>query len=357
MKPALLERLRCPRCSGTLRIEGGEAHADEIETGELACEACAGHFPIRRFVPRLVPGSNYSRSWGKLWQETGHLLRDSFTGIPFHENVLHGEFSEEPGADDGRSPFGFAWPRDLTGQRVLEVGTGTGNLTEHLVRTGADVVSVDMSEAIDTLPEELLRQPNLNVVQADINTPVLERGSFDRIWMFQVLQHTPSPPDTLRGLKNLLKDGGEIAFTSYGGERFRAWYYPLTKRLPDRLAWRLTAFLVPKLVPLKYWLMKRRIPVVSPVLVKLLGPIDPRNIYFQTLEGEADRYIHGVIWKRTGDRDLLMKYIVINTFDRITPDYTNTATHETVTHWLLESAGYSSAETWGRSGVRAKAIR
>jgi len=330
---------------------------DEIESGELTCESCSGHYPIRRFVPRLVPSSNYSRSWGKLWLETGHLLRDSFTGVPFHENVLHGLFREDPGADDGRSPFGFAWPRDLSGQRVLEVGTGTGNLTEHLVRTGAEIVSVDMSEAIDTLPTELLRQPNLNVVQADINTPILEPESFDRIWMFQVLQHTPSPPDTLRGLKGMLKSGGEIAFTSYGGERFRAWYYPFTKRLPDRLAWRLIAFLVPRLVPLKYRLMKRRIPVVSSLLVKLLAPIDPRDIYFQTLEGEADRYIHGAVWNRTGDKDLLMKYIVINTFDRITPDYTNSATHATVERWLLDVAGFSSAETWGRSGVRARAVR
>jgi len=357
VKPALLECLRCPRCGGRLRIEGGDPAGDEIETGELGCDGCPARYPIRRFVPRLVPEANYSRSWGKLWGETRHLLRDSFTGVPFHENVLHGAFSEEPGAGDGRSPFGFEWPRDLSGRRVLEVGTGTGNLTEHLVRTGGEIVSVDMSEAIDTLPEELLRQPNLNVVQADINTEVFAPETFDRVWMFQVLQHTPSPPDTLRNLRNLMKDGGEIAFTSYGGDQFKAWYYPVTKRLPDRLMWRLSAFLVPRLVPLKYWLMKHRIPVLSSVLVKLLAPIDPRDIYFQTLEGDADRYIHGVVWKRTGDKDLLMKYIVINTFDRITPDYTNTATHETVTRWLLDTAGFSTAETWGRSGVRARATR
>lgn len=341
-----------------MRLAGGDPAEQEVETGELLCQGCSARYPVRRWVPRLVPESNYSESWGKLWRETGHLLRDSFTGIPFHENVLHGSYSEEPGNDDGRSPFGFAWPRDLGGRRVLEVGTGTGNITEHLVETGAEIVSVDMSDAIGTLPEELLRRPNLNVVQADINSAIFEPAAFDRIWLFQVLQHTPSPPDTLRRLRELLRDGGEIAFTSYGGERFWAWYYPVTKRIPDRLAWRLISFLVPRLAPLKYRLMKgRRIPILTALALKLLEPVDPRNIYFQSREGEADRYIHGTVWRRTGDEDLLLKYVVINTFDRITPDYTNPATHETVERWLLDSAGYSSAETWGRGGVRARAVR
>jgi SAM-dependent methyltransferase len=358
VKPEVLEILRCPGCAGRLRLDGGDPRDREIEAGELLCQGCFASYPVRRYVPRLVPGANYSDSWGRLWHETGHLLRDSFTGIPFHENVLHGEYSEEPGSDDGRSPFGFGWPRDLSGQRVLEVGTGTGNITEHLVGTGADVLSVDMSDAIDTLPEELLRRPNVNVVQADVNTPVLAPGSFDRIWMFQVLQHTPSPPQTLGTLRGLLRAGGQIDFTSYSGDGFRAWYYPFTRRIPDRLAWRLIAWTVPRLIPLKYRLQKgRRLPLFRKLALKLLEPVDPRDIYLQTREGRADRYIHGTVWNRTRDEDLLMKYVVINTFDRITPRYTNSATHETVERWLREEAGYSSAETWGRGGVRARAVR
>jgi SAM-dependent methyltransferase len=357
VKPEVLQLLRCPRCAGRLRLDGGDPSEQEVESGELICQGCSARYPVRRYVPRLVPGANYSDSWGKLWRETGHLLRDSFTGIPFHENVLHGAYSEEPGSDDGRSPFGFGWPRDLSGERVLEVGTGTGNVTEHLVETGAEVLSVDMSDAIDTLPEELLRRPNLNVVQADVNTPVLVPESYDRIWMFQVLQHTPSPPETLGALRGLLREGGQIDFTSYAGDGFHAWYYPLTKRVPDRLAWRLIARFAPPLVRLKYRLQTaRRLPLLRKVALKLLEPADPRNIYFQSRNGEADRYIHGTVWNRAHDDDLLMKYVVINTFDRITPRYTNSATHETVERWLGE-AGYSSAETWGRGGVRARAVR
>ncbi len=113
---------------------------------------------------------------------------------------------------------------------------------------------------------------------------------------------------------------------------------------------------VPKLVPVKYRLQKARIPVVSRLLVKLLQPVDPRNIYFNTLEGRADEYVHGVLWNREHDQELLMKYVILNTFDRITPTYTNSADHQTIEQWALD-AGFSSVRTWGKGGVRAQAVK
>jgi hypothetical protein len=51
-----------------------------------------------------------------------------------------------------------------------------------------------------------------------------------------------------------------------------------------------------------------------------------------------------------------VKYVVINTFDRITPEYTNSAEHETIERWTRD-AGFATVETWGCGGVRARAIR
>jgi hypothetical protein len=153
----------------------------------------------------------------------------------------------------------------------------------------------------------------------------------------------------------LLKKGGELAFTSYR-DSFTALYYPFTKRLNDEMAWKLIAYWAPKLVPLKYRIWKAKIPVISGLLVKLLQPLDPRNIYFATLEGRADEYVHGVLWNRDHDEELLMKYVILNTFDCITPTYTNGADHETIEQWTL-NAGFSSVRTWGKGGVRAKAIK
>lgn len=355
MKYDLADLLCCPGCQGRLEVAAATEKNGEIVTGRLRCARCATSFPVINFIPRLVDKANYSSSWGKLWRETAEIARDSFTGVPFYYNAIHGQYSENGRWQDGYSPFGFEWPTDLKGQAVLEVGPGTGNCSEHLVNTGADLVCVDMSNAVDTFPEALLTRPNINVIQGDVNNAILRTESFDRIWLFQVLQHTPSPPDTLKTMQALLKPGGELAFTSYAG-RFNPWYYRFTRRLDDETAWRLIAYWVPRLVPLKYRLQKARLPILSRLLVKLLHPVDPRNMYFNTLEGHADDYVHGVLWNRTHDRELLMKYVILNTFDRITPRYTNSADHPTIERWSRE-AGFSSVQTWGKSGVRARAIK
>jgi uncharacterized protein YbaR (Trm112 family)/ubiquinone/menaquinone biosynthesis C-methylase UbiE len=356
MKRNLLEILCCPECQGQFEVHNAVDKNGETVKGILRCVKCTASFPVENYIPRFVDKSNYSSSWGKLWLETGAIVRDSFTGVPFYYNAIHGVYSQENDSwKDGHSPFGFAWPTDLTGETILEVGPGTGTCTEHLVNTGANLVCVEMSSAIDSFPEELLTRPNINVVQGDINDSILRDECFDRIWLFQVLQHTPSPLDTLVTMWRLLRMGGELAFTSYKGH-FNPWYYRFTKRIKDERAWKLTAYLVPKLVPVKYRLQKANIPVVSRVLVKLLQPVDPRNIYFNTIEGRADEYVHGYLWNRNHDKDLLMKYVILNTFDRITPTHTNSADHQTIEQWARD-AGFSSVRIWGKRGVRAKAIK
>jgi SAM-dependent methyltransferase len=269
--------------------------------------------------------------------------------------VLHGTYEESGTWRNGNSPFGFEWPTDLSGQTVLEIGPGTGNFTEHLVETGAEVVCIDMSDAVDAFPEELLTRPNLHVVQGDITTGVLQEQGFDRIWMFQVLQHTPSPPETLKQVQRMLRPGGELAFTSYEGQ-YNPWYYRVTKRVPDPIAWRAIRAAVPRLLPLKSWLLRRRPTLATRLALALLEPVDPRNIYFQTRQGRMGDYVHGALWERTRDDDQLLKYVIVNTFDRITPEYTNSADHHTIERWTHD-AGFSSVRTWGRGGVRARAIK
>jgi len=358
MKTSFIHQLKCPNCSGSFSVDCHEEAHGEIKTGVLTCDVCRHDVPVHRYIPRFVAKQNYSHSWGKLWEETGPMLRDSYTGIPFHRNVVHGSHDESGEAKDGSSPFGFSWPEKMATESILEIGPGTGNCTEVLVETGANLVCVDMSHAIDTLPEELLTRPNLNVVQADINGDVLRQGIFDRIWLFQVLQHTPSPPDTLRFVRNFLRPGGELAVTSYSGS-FNPWYYRHTKRIDDERAWKMIKAVVPAGVRLKYGLMRLgdrwHVPKVKGFAIKGLGFIDPRNIYYKTLTGQMNDYLMGTIWEQSRDRDLLMKHVVINTYDAITPSYTNSCKDLATMESWLHGAGYASFEVWGKAGVRAKA--
>ena len=361
MKLVRLPELQCPSCQGDLSVAANATMRNgEVFEGLLQCKSCAARFPVRNYIPRLLrTPDNYSDSWGKLWRETGALLRDSSTGIPFHRDTIHGYFDPQATvvSGAGASMFGFEWPTELHGQHVLEVGPGTGNCTEILVQTGATLTCVDMSNAIDTFPEALLTHPNILVVQADINDGILSPQSYDRIWLFQVLQHTPDPAATLAMMYGYLRSGGELAVTSYYGKGpWTAWYYPLTRAIPDDRAWELIARWVPRLVQTKYRVTKIGIPLFTRLARKLLEPIDPRDIYYDTLEGRAHHTLHGAMYDRNHDLQALKHFAAINTFDRITCRYTNSATHEDIERWC-RTAGFTAVRTWGVGGVRARAVR
>lgn len=360
MKKNMLDILYCPKCHGQFNLEKIVLKNEEIYSGVLICNHCKKSFDICNYIPRLIDDYNYSDSWGELWKETGNILRDSFTGLPWHHDVIHGKYTNDGKGLPGTSPFGFGWPKNLNGQRILEIGPGTGNCTEHLVNTGAELMCVDMSDAIDTFPEELLIRPNINVVQGNINENIIPHDYFDRIWLFQVLQHTPSPVETLKNVRMFLKMNGELSVTSYPGG-YNPWYYEMTKLLGSKSGWRTLSFLVPPLVRVKFWGQRFfdviGLPILGKIVKKIMEPIDPRNVYYNTKVGRAKEYIYGIMWERTGDIDLLMRYVLINTFDTITPQYTNCCKdNKTMETWLHDS-GYSSCNVWGDMGVRAKAIR
>ncbi len=354
MKEHVLEQIRCPQCHARLKIKSSEMRLGEIHSGTLECEGGAHEFPIHNYIPRLVDTHNYSDSWGDLWRNTGEVIRDSYTGETFYRDVIFGKCAEDPNAP-GLSSFGFEWPEKLDGQNVLEIGPGVGVCTEHLVHTGARILSVDMSNAVDSFPESLLTHPNLNVVQADITSGAVVEDQFDRIWFFQVLQHTPSPPDTLKSVKKLLKPGGQLSVTSY-----RASYYPWFHFLTKRLNFRQVYHLVKIFVPIRYHLRKacQRIHFRfgERLARKALEFSDPRDLYYQTLEGTGYTYLAGRLYQKHHDKNELMKLTIINAHDAITPEYTNGATHEELKSWL-ESAGYRDIEMFGYLGAYAKAAR
>jgi len=338
-----------------------EEAGGEVKEGSLSCNDCSKAFDITGYVPRLMQGYNYSDSWGVLWKRTAHLLRDSSTKVPFHYNCIFGEYRDDsPGiSEDRTSPFGFNWPKDLSGQKILEIGPGTGNFTEHLKDTGAELFCVDMSDAIDTFPEAWYVQENVHVIQADINTGVLPQGLFDRIWFFQVLQHTPSPKDTLKQIRPYLRGKGELAVTCYPAGPFKYWLpYYITRLFPDKPSWKFIKWTCPIMVPIKFGILKAcyalRLKYLAWGFRALLGVWDPRDIYFFTRRGDYDNWLFGTLWNRNKDKKELMDHVILNTFDTITPRYTNCVKDTAMMQGWLDYAGYDGAEIW-RNGTRARA--
>jgi 2-polyprenyl-3-methyl-5-hydroxy-6-metoxy-1,4-benzoquinol methylase len=99
----------------------------------------------------------------------------------------------------------------MVGQRVLEIGCGTGNFTEMFARTGAQIVAVDIS------PEllEKARARDLPIGQVQFLQHRFEDcdeiGPFDAVIGSSVLHHLDIQP-ALSKIFELLKPGGRLSF-------------------------------------------------------------------------------------------------------------------------------------------------
>jgi tRNA (mo5U34)-methyltransferase len=107
-----------------------------------------------------------------------------------------------PGAYDPKPLLDLArLPADLSGRRVLDVGTSDGYFALQLARRGAEVTAIDyrdktghgfaVMEALNPDVRIAYRKANL------FDLPALELGEFDIVWFMGVLYHLP---DMIRGL-------------------------------------------------------------------------------------------------------------------------------------------------------------
>src|SRR4051794_2522394 len=113
------------------------AHALPLEADgdRLRCPG-GDSFPVRDGIPRFVESSGYAAAFGAQWNAYRRTQLDSFTGVPASRDRARRIVGDE------------TWAR-LPELRVLEVGCGAGRFTEVLLAAGADVTSVDLSEAVD----------------------------------------------------------------------------------------------------------------------------------------------------------------------------------------------------------------
>src|SRR5688572_17525912 len=151
----------------------------------LRCLACNREYQIVRGIPRFVGDGNYTGSFGYQWTKFSRTQLDENLGLPLSEE----RFVKETG-----------WPRDLAGETILEAGSGMGRFTRCAAATGAEVVSFDYSGAIDANHRNNGHLPNVHFLQADIRRPPFAAQTFDRIFCFGVLQHTPDPAASFQSL-------------------------------------------------------------------------------------------------------------------------------------------------------------
>jgi SAM-dependent methyltransferase len=98
------------------------------------------------------------------------------------------------------------------GDRVLEIGSGIGNLSQFLVDRPTVVLTDTSAEYLERLRERFRDTPNVEVMRLYLPTPegpVADRR-FDTIVCLNVLEHVADDVGSLKAMRRLLDQGGRL---------------------------------------------------------------------------------------------------------------------------------------------------
>lgn len=321
MHLTLLDVLGCPRCHGALScVPETHSSQSDIETGALRCAACSASYPITAGIPRFVPDDVYASSFGYQWNRFRTEQLDSVNGTTLSRDRVYGE-----------TGWSTEWMR---GKWILDAGCGAGRFLDVVSDTGAEVVGLDISRAIDAARENLGTRPRVHFVQASVYEMPFRDGVFDGVYCIGVIQHTPDPLASVRALPRVLKQGGRIAYTIYEKRRFTRLYSkylvrPLTTKLPQRMLLGAIRGTMPVLFPLTE--VAFRIPVL----------------------GRAMRFAIPVA-NYVGERQLGLRqryaWAVLDTFDMLAPRYDQPQTEDGVRS-AMQAAGVGGIQRSNAPGL------
>ncbi|HEV8638143.1 MAG TPA: class I SAM-dependent methyltransferase [Chloroflexota bacterium] len=116
--------------------------------------------------------------------------------------------------------------------RLLDVGCGAGVLMDAMRRRGWEVQGVDVTPAAVRIARE---RYGLDAVEGTLEGAGFPSGHFDALTLWNVIEHVPDPPATLREAARVLRPGGLIVMATPNvdaldarvfGERWALWEAP-----------------------------------------------------------------------------------------------------------------------------------
>ena len=104
--------------------------------------------------------------------------------------------------------------------RILDLGSGAGDLTAELHRAGARALGVEVAEA--AVRRARARHPGLEFRLAPIDGPLpLADGEVDVVWSSEVIEHVADTARWLSEVRRVLRPGGRLVLTTPNHGRLR----------------------------------------------------------------------------------------------------------------------------------------
>lgn len=164
-------------------------------------------YPFKNGAYRLVNNSNYTSNFGFEWNIFQKTQIDSYSGT----NISKKRFFATT-----------AWERNMEGEKILEVGCGAGRFSQVVLdHTNANLYALDYSSAVEANHRNNGHHAKLKLFQASMFDMPFPENSFDKVFCFGVLQHTPDFKKALECMMRVLKPGGELVVDFYP---IKGWY-------------------------------------------------------------------------------------------------------------------------------------
>jgi SAM-dependent methyltransferase len=276
--------------------------------GDVLTDEGGNTFFCKNGAYRIVQDHNYASNFGFQWNKFQTTQIDRF-----QQNV-----------NQSRERF-FAvteWDKqNLEGKNILEVGSGAGRFTQIVLNfTKATLYSVDYSNAVEANFRNNGPNERLKLFQASIYELPFAPASFDKVFCFGVLQHTPDFKKSVQCLLEMVKPGGELIIDFYP---VKGWYTKIHAKYLLRPLFKMVSnerllFWIENNVD---WLMK---------LYFFFDRVGAGKI--------ANRFLPLCDINSTLPKNLtpekLREWVILDTFDMFSPAYDNPQPLGRVVKWL-----------------------
>ena len=211
---ALLQHIdifRCPACGGPLKVPG--------DRSGMECSKCNRNYRCENGIPLLF----WPNEWEESTKDTTDAIRSFYEENPFPSyEDLDSSWSLRQKAEKG--VFARLLDDQIPhGAKVLEVGCGTGQLSNFLgMKWGRSVLATDI--CLNSLRmghdfKEKNQIANVCFVQMNLFRPVFRQDTFDLVICNGVLHHTSDPYAGFRSISGLARKGGFLIvglYNTYG---------------------------------------------------------------------------------------------------------------------------------------------